>query len=300
MKKLFSNCTGLNIRDSKTRVNYDLETGTTDLVSAYNVVIEKDMSVARRRSFVATSEVHSIHSIYSIGNTMLGIVGTELRLYATNYSYAILRSDMELGIRNNYTLAGSKTYYSNGYQRGYVENETNFAWEKPSDVVSFERTYKSFSGPPYGTILDVFNGRMYMAEANVIWYSEPYGYNLWDKARGYLYYKSNIQMIKGLVNGMFVSDESFAYHLSGNNPKEFFSKQISQSPAIRGTDVRVDGGKIGKGFAGMCIMWTAFDGIWLGTSEGEVINLTKDKLTFPPSKQGCAAIFGNKYIVFLE
>ena len=51
---------------------------------------------------------------------------------------------------------------------------------------------------------------------------------------------------------------------------------------------------------GQLAMWTAQDGIYVGMPDGQVRNITKEKIVYPGAFEGCAVIKNNKYVSLLK
>lgn len=296
---LLRKTTGLNNVSDPVRLEYSFESGVGELSTAYNVDISDDGSVSRRKGFATTARTESSHSIFCEGGQCLFVNGTALFKLNADYSRTGLRSSMTSGLKMNYVQVNDSIYYTNGVEIGYITGDTAYVWY--AKAYEGPTNFRKFSDPPVGTCLGYFNGRIYVGVGNTVWYSEPFAYGWFDMARSYTSFPGDVRTIRGVTNGLFVSDEYKTYFLEGNDPEKSILRIVDESPIIKGTDYPVETSRVkesGKGGKG--IVWTSKTAICLGTEDGTVVNLTGKKLTFPSSNFGCGVVSNNKYICFLE
>ncbi len=295
----FRGSRGLNNRIDPLRVEFNPETGIQDLSVAYNVVHDYTGRISRRKGWEVTDIVSSCHSLFSIGPTALFVTGDALCLLGLDFTYSPLRN-VATGARMDYARVGPRVYYANGHQTGMVIDGKSWSWVKPTEEYG-PGTNKEFGQPPVGYLLEYYNGRMYVVQGNTIWYSEPFGTHLFDLARSFIPMDSEMTMIHAVRAGLFISTEFETFFVGGANPTEFVLQKVATYPAIRGTDVDVDVSKVGGlGLRGVGVMWASSEGICLGTPEGEFINLTESRLTYPRSLMGAGLFLGDRYVVTLE
>ena len=203
---------------------------------------------------------------------------------------------MALGSRVAFKQYTDKTYYANGYQTGIIEGGASGAWE----VGTYHgvATDRSFDIPAGITHLEIHNGRMYATTDNILWWSEPFRFDLFDLARSFVMYGSKIRMIKQVAGGLYVSTERNIYFISGGKPNEFQQRKVASFPAVEWSDAieYVDGGDLGFG-PGLCALWASPEGAILGTPGGQILNLTKEKIIYPEDvKTGFGCLMGYNFI----
>jgi hypothetical protein len=290
---------GLNNATDPLRVQADPDTGIQDLAIAYNVDHDMSGRISRRRGWAVTDITDSCHSLWSDGVDCLFVTGDALCVLGSDFTYNQIRQVTE-GAKMHYARMENRIYYANGHEVGFVANGLSYVWDKPAAVPG-PTTKREFTGPPIGTILAYFKGRMYVVNGRVAWYSEPYGVHLFDPARSYLAFEGDLTMFIPVKEGIFASTETNTYFLRGTEPKEFTHEKIATYPAIKGTDTEVDGSRVGDGSAmGLAVMWTSTEGICLGTPRGEMINLTERKLVYPRARYGAGLYLGDRYLSILE
>ena len=294
------NVRGLANKVDPSRIGYDPEKGVKHLSEAYNVDYDITGNVSRRLGFEATDITETCHSCFFGGTSCLCVIGGNLCLLSGDMTYKIIRN-VNGDRYMSYAQVGDSIIYMNGSEKGIVKNGLSWDYEKP-DEVRYPDVDRVFSDPPIGTIVRSFSGRIYIAEGDTLWYSEPFGPNLFRKATGYVKVPGRIVMIAPVMAGLFVSTEFKIYFLAGSNPKEFTQQVVAHYPAIEGTDVEVDGIALLSGeISPLPVqMFTTRNGICVATYEGKLINLTFDTLDYPNAVRGTAIYTGSKYIVSLE
>lgn len=290
---------GLNNRIDPLRLPFDPDTGIQDLAVAVNVDLDHTGRISRRKGWAATDMVDPCHSLFSHGVTVLFVTGTSLCVLGTDYTYTVVRTVQE-GARMSYVPVGDRIFYANGTEVGYIRGNVSYAWSKPTDLPG-PRTLKQYSDPPVGYLLAYYKGRMYVVQGDIVWYSESFGINLFNLARNFINFESHLRMFHPVRKGIWLGTHFDTYFLEGDTPQDFNLHKVATYAPIFGTDVDVDGSRIADGrHKGIAVMWTSTEGICMGTSEGEFINLTERRLTYPESFEGAGLYDGFKYVSVLE
>jgi len=296
---IFKKALGLNNAVDPTRIKHSFDSGETELATAFNVDIDVAGRVSMRRGLTATARTEASHSLFCDGGECLFISSTALYRLNADYSRTGVRSAMTSGARLRCTQVANKIYYTNGYQIGYVQDGTSYVWEA-SDYVG-PTTHRRFSDPPVGSIVEFLSSRIYMAKDDVLWYSEPFAYGWFDLTRNFAQMGSRIRMVRSVKTGLYVGTDKEVIFVGGTDPSQFTYDVVSKSPAVEYTDVKIAGAKFADGSqAGQLAMWTAQDGIYVGMPDGNVMNVTRDKLIYPSSQLGCAVFKDNKYLTLIQ
>jgi hypothetical protein len=296
--RLLSKSTGLNNKVSPSRVTYNIESGIGELSIAVNVDISNEGQISRRDGITATANIDSIHSMYSGVNGAFYVSGSSLYALNNDFTGTAIVNDLSVSYKMSYCDVLNRTYYANGRQNGYIIDRTRSTWEV-SDYVG-PVTHKKFDDPPVGSLIFLYKGRMYVVKDNVLWYSEPFAYSAFDRARSYMWFEQNINAAIAVEDGIFISTDR-VYFLRGNTPTEMVQSTVSSYPIVGQTVLSVKGEELlDKSIVGTCAIWTSQDGIFLGQGNGQVRNLTKDKLDLPPIGGGCAVFSNGAYLTFLK
>ena len=295
---IFRGSAGLNVKVDPARLPFSAETGIQDLAVAVNVDHDTTGRVSRRKGFTATAITGAVHSLWCDGGAALYVAGTSLCLLSPSYTSQVLAT-VTSGARVSYFQLEARSYWMNGYEKGYVEAGVNNSWVKGS-YVGPDTTRQLFD-PPIGHLIAYEHGRVWVAQGSVVWHSEPYDLGAFDLARNFLPFESRITMLRPVKGGVYFSDSARVYFGAGPDPRAMDLITVADAPAIEGTDQKLDMKKFGDGStSGVGAIWTSADGICAGLPTGQVINLTHKKLTYPKALKGAAICFDGRYVVALE
>lgn len=291
---IFRGANGLNIVTDPVRLP-TTENGFTDLQAAVNVTIDQSGRVQTRRK-VNTLQSGNFHSLYSSGNNCFVIeAGT---LYKIDSSYSL--TEIKDGLNNNrmvYKTIGDYTYFMNGIDFGIIHKNEYTPWLK--ETYSGPETHRYFDGPFAGHHLEEFFGRLLIAQDNVIYYSEPYNFGLFDKASCFIQFHTNIKMMKSVSDGLFISTENNTYFISGRDPKQWNANKSTNYPAIEYSvsEEYIAGPDINPELSGLYAIWTSREGVILGGPGGAITNLNKKKIIYPENgSSGFGCLVGMNYI----
>ena len=297
-RQLMAASTGLNTVADPTRINYDIETGISDLGVAVNVTIDQTGWISRREGFIQQYS-GACHSLYSDGDLCLFVGDGDLYRLLLDYS-AELVQPLSVDDKMAYTQVNRSFYYTNKTDYGIVAPNGQYkVWEALPYIGP--TTNRVFDGPRPGSHLAFFAGRIFVSEGDVLWWSEPYAFSWFDRSRNFVRFSSDIRMIKTVENGLFISDEKQTYFLSGHNPREFMRTVVAPYPAIEWSDAidYVETWEIGLDNLepGLCALWASLEGACLGTSNGIFLNLNKKKVIYPETgTYGASMVKGYHFI----
>lgn len=158
--------------------------------------------------------------------------------------------------------------------------------------------------PPPGHIIKYYNGRIYIAANDVLWYTEPYAYELTNLAHNYISFDGRITLLAPVRDGIWISTKKETVFWKVDDPEKPNKRLIKTIwGAIEGTQAIFDlsHGKEEKVWGWM---WLATDGIHMGLDSGFIQNLTWSKWMPPDANQGTALLreeMGlNQYIVGIK
>lgn len=360
--------------------------GTSDLAAAVNVDIDKSGRIARRAG--QTLQIAgSAHSLWSRRDKAFFVKGSDLQQLNTDFSTATLLAGLSAA-RVSYTEAGDRVYFSNGYEKGVVEDGAVRSWGlpvpptpgvavttgyMPAGIYQFTvtcfredgqesgaraagrvevpdnsalvftvpaiadptvvrkavyistpngddmylaltmpndvtiATYANdttelnlplmtqfLSAPPSGHMLAYFKGRIFAAVGDILFYSEPFAYELFD-LRHYIALDSRCTLLGVLEErndggGLFIGTDKTCGVLQGSDPDTFEYVPKTSYGAIEGAVDYVDGSLFDDNSLGArpLPMWLTTEGICVGTPGMEIRNLTRTKYGFRAQGKGAA------------
>lgn len=297
---LFSGSTGLNNIVDPVRHEYIDKVGVNVLAIAKNVEHDFTGRVSRRKGWTYTTVTGNCHSLFCDGGMCLFVTGNALTLLAHDMSTTALRN-VTVGARMSYAQVNDRVYYTNGREKGYVSANLSRGWTRPSTVHGVKDTTLMLSGPPTGSLLEYFKGRMYVIQMNVAWASEAYDVNTYNLVKNFVNFESPITMFKGVTQGVWVGTRNRIVFLRGTSLGEFTYEVKGLFGSFPGTEVKVDNFKIGDGnISEVGVLFATKYGACLGTSDGKLIPLTDRKLSVPYTLKGSGTVINSKYIFSLE
>lgn len=133
-----------------------------------------------------------------------------------------------------------------------------------------EARNRFLTAPPAGHLLTYRHGRIYIADGNILHYTEPLAYGLYDPAKNFFAFDSEIRVAKGVTNGMWVVTARRTYWLPGDNPNEAqLNPQADYSaPMQMALDIPESND----------VAWLSHRGWVRGTAEGQLINLAEQRV----------------------
>lgn len=293
---IFTGSSGLNIVDDPVRLPQQ-RGGLSDLQVAVNVTIDQSHRVWSRKR-TTRLQTGNFHSLFCDGGDCFVIKDTALYQVAADGSLTGIRSGLNNGARVAYVQSGDRTFYANGFENGVIEGGISSVWA--TGTYAGPTTHRQFSGPMVGHHLAIFSGRMLISRDNVLWWSEPFDFGLYDMAGSFVQFNTRIVMAKPVDGGVFVSTEKNTYFLNGPDPKQWSSVKVAGYPAIEWTDATdyfyaADLGASDS--AGRMPVWASKEGAIMGTPGGTIINLNKKKIIYPESaRTGFGGIMGYNFI----
>ena len=279
--------------------------GPRDLVRARDVVLDDSGQISRRRGFtqVVSGDAHSLFS--GTGITLVVLNGSLCALHP-DYSTAVLvtgvGSDPSKGLAPlSYAQVGPTVYYSGPTDSGRIDvpSLTASPWGAGEDlwlspVVNPTATLPAIAGrllgkPPNATALAYLNGRILLAQSNVLWATVLYTYNYVDKNAGYVMFEGEITMVGAVADGVYVGTDEGLYFLSASTPWPWKKVRVMDSPVIPGSMVYIPGelGNPPQTPLGadtplqVSIAFMTSNGFCVAQDAGQTVNLTESKVFFP-------------------
>lgn len=157
-----------------------------------------------------------------------------------------------------------------------------------ADVRSPIQLRTQFKSPaPAGQVVGLYGGRSYIAQGSVLFYSDPFEYELFDLRSNFIQFESNIRIFAPVNDGVFIATDKETVFLTGRDPKEFVSITVLNHGGVQGTLVYPSNDKLtAEGVQGIAAMWVSRVGVCLGTTGGNLVNLTGDRYEMSAARKG--------------
>jgi len=322
----FAECLGLNNYLDSASIFYDAQTGKYECSEASNLFIDHGGMVFRRPGYATLNDT-PLTALWS-DNVQAYAVGRDTNALYRVEPDCVTLTPLRTGLSPNtwmrFTKAMGRVFYTNGVEKGSIINGQDVGWGYDRSFALFNNTLtweaileahrpnsvRPITEPPVGHIVEYFAGRIWIAVDNILYYTEPTGnFDFFCAADGFLPdFPSRIRMVRGIPGirmfvpgGLYVGTDDGVYFCHGKDPEQMNYKQVSAFPPYEGTDLYFDGGLMSPPLQPeQACIWTSSRAVSVGTSEGEVRELTYKKLVYPAASRGSACIVDNKYICLLQ
>ncbi len=296
---VFRGTTGLNTVADPARIPMR-KGNVNDVAEAVNITIDQYFRSSRREGFTLLQS-GSYHSLYCDQGDCFVARGDAIFRVGTDFSLQGIRSGMTENARIAWMQDGNKTYYTNVFERGIIEDGVSSPWVV--GTYHGPATVRGFAVPVGMKHLCIHAGRMFASTGKVLWWSEPFRFDLFNQAESFAQFHSNIRLIKAVAGGVFVGTERSTHFLSGSQPMEFQARKVANFPPVEWSDSieYVEGTDIGMQEQGLCALWASIEGAVLGTPSGQIVNLNKEKIIYPENvTQGFGGLKGYHFIHGME
>lgn len=127
-----------------------------------------------------------------------------------------------------------------------------------------------------GEKIAYYNGRLYVANGNYVYYSMQQNYGNYDPSYNFIQFKEEVSIIAPVDNGIFVG-AGITFFLSGDGPDSFKQKEAHKAFPIKGTEISVDASLFDiQEVYGTLAYWFSDRGGVLGLNSGIVIPVMED------------------------
>jgi hypothetical protein len=153
------------------------------------------------------------------------------------------------------------------------------------------RTHGRGVPPIPARTLAVSGSRLLYAEGNVLRYSDPLSYELFDLRYGWKLFPDPVTMIAPMRSGTFVGTEKRIVYLAGQDIASASSMERADYGVPLCQPVLLEAGEHGlENVQGRVSVWLAENGFVVGTDEGEMFNLSLGAVRFTPGVEGSLAV----------
>lgn len=313
---LFRSVTGLNNVVDPARLNYSPRTGVSELSECKNIIIDPSGRPSLQPGYtMLTPGSYSSMCPEDCGGYTLALKsGNTLVSLDPDGNETTVRSNMS-NARIDYQIAsdGEKDfiYYLNGSERGKVYERTHYVWEKAT--YSGPDTLDTFDDPPNGHLLTLYNGRMYIAENNILWASVQHDFGKYLKRKTFIPFAGEILFLDHLDDGILISDTKATYYLLGDDVLQtdhsasFRLNKIYNYPLLKQRTIKIDAEQVDIEAQGDVILAWSDHALCAFSAGGNRENLTKGKLKrrtdssadtwLPDSNTAASIVINNEHLI---
>lgn len=129
---------------------------------------------------------------------------------------------------------------------------------------------------PSGHLIAYYRSMIYIANENILWYSEPYQFSLCDLKENFYQFPERITICLSVEDGLYIVADK-AYFLSFNTHAEAQLIEVHGSKAVENTGLIINGDDLTlqTKYSGKVAYWFSSDGPIVGLPGGQVELLTE-------------------------
>jgi len=111
-----------------------------------------------------------------------------------------------------------------------------------SSITSLSNPLRTFNldNAPKGHITKYHNGRLYVAQDNILWYSEKYQYQHFKLDSNYIEFPTRIKEVMPVESGIWIGGDKL-YFLDGTEPDKFNRITKDVASVVEGTSTKISG-----------------------------------------------------------
>jgi len=158
---------------------------------------------------------------------------------------------------------------------------------------------------PTGQIVKYHNGRLYIAQDNILWYSEKLQYQHFHLDKNYIEFPTRIKEVMPVESGIWIGSDKL-YFLSGTNPEEFSRITKDVVSVVEGTSTKVNGAYSLQPLNPSNYYWlvTTNVGIYSLMEQGALVNQTVTNVELEQADSGTSLFLRangmNQYLSMLK
>ena len=159
---------------------------------------------------------------------------------------------------------------------------------------------------PTGDLITHYNGRVYIADGNIVYASEPFSYDWFRLHKDFMQFDSRVVMLMPVQTGLYVGTETGVFYLNGSDISAFKMDQKEVCSPVMFSNVLIPSGyiRIDNTPAGPKWLFTSDEGIYVCMNQGLMFNVTAEHVLFPKGLEGAAAFVQqngvNKYVSLIK
>jgi len=135
--------------------------------------------------------------------------------------------------------------------------------------------------PPAGDVIEYLNGRIYVADGNVVWFTDAMRYGLVKPHRNFLQFPDEVTVMKAVADGLYICADQ-TYWISGVDTTEFQQVPVLPYGAVKGTGINLPDSDN--------VAWFSEEGVIIGGLQAQITAVQDDKSAVGTFKNG-AMIF---------
>lgn len=282
---------GINNRIRETEQKSD----TKYLRQALNVDLTREGHPLRRRGYIQV-EAGYAHSVHNINGLFFVVIDGALKV-GPKYSELTTIATVNKYLRMSYTSHAGAVYFSNGVDSGRYAAATGLeAWPGPEQVYEIhddedlEIVDNLYETMQIGQCIASHSGRIWAAKREILWFSEGMSTHICRRATNYFMTKAYIWMLQPVDGGIYIGTDDGIAFLRGSNPFDMQLGDAYPHGVVPFAFTRIPGEKFGVADDDVPVWWTRDGVLSVGLPEGEIRQLTRDRLAAPEYGFGAVSL----------
>ena len=140
--------------------------------------------------------------------------------------------------------------------------------------------------PRAGQLISYFNGRLYIARRDTVFFTDPLRYHLTQPSKGIFMFDGDVALLAPVADGQYVGGSFGVVFLQGTDPYDVTQRAVRSAPPVPRAFTTVPGSQIGVGQHEVPLWWGQDGVLCAGLDGGTVRPLTEDRLAVPSHKLG--------------
>lgn len=140
--------------------------------------------------------------------------------------------------------------------------------------------------PKAGKIVRYYNGRVYVARHDTVFFTEALRYGLTRPAQGLYMFPSDVTLLEPVVDGVYVGTKEGVVFLAGTDPYDVQQINVSQHAPVPRASTMVPGEFLEVAQSEVPLWWGVDGAMVAGLPGGTLRQLTKDRLAVPRFNSG--------------
>jgi hypothetical protein len=159
--------------------------------------------------------------------------------------------------------------------------------------------FKNLSPMPSGKFLKLWRGRLLIAQANVLRWSESLAYHLHDQRSGFVLLPQRITFLQPVDGGIWVGQSDHVVFLAGSAPENFSVQRKASRPPVPGSATLVPAEVAGPDASpdgSTVAVWLADNGYVIGTGSGALAEVHAGSIKGIAAQAGTSVVLDRRLI----
>lgn len=157
--------------------------------------------------------------------------------------------------------------------------------------------FRYLSPMPSGKFLKLWRGRLLVAHANRLLFSEAMAFHLHDERFGWLQFPQRITFVQPVEGGIWIGQVNHVVFLSGQDVANLTTMQTSGKPPVPESAILLGANEVGELSGGLPVAaWLAENGWVMGTANGQLVETQAGVMSAIMGQAGQSVLFERRVL----